>query len=141
MSLDYVKTVLNAASHACNNSGVRASLIGQKTSEINAAIARLKTELEEARQHLIRAINELSDQRALVISATAGHGRPAPSVGLGQLDQANRRLEEQRSKISQGIQALEAAWSLINPVANELDAANVFARGAAKTFDQYRTSF
>lgn len=141
MSLDYVKQVLAAAAEACNQSALQAGQVGEQVAEINATITGLKDRLDEARQNLIRASQRLSDHRATVISATQGHGKPAPAVALNQLDQANRKLEEQRVKIAQGLQALEAAWSLNNLTLNELDASAVLARNAGKTFTDYRTSF
>lgn len=141
MSLDYVKSVLGAAADACRHVGLQAANVGQQTADVTVRIAGLAADLEAASMHLIQAHRTLSDHRAAVIAATAGHGKPAPAVALGQLDQASKRLEEQRGKIAQTLQALETAQSLLRPAANELDAALTFSVGAAKTFDQYRTSF
>lgn len=139
--LSHVKHVLASGAAQCRSVGIEVARTNNELAQVTAQARNIHDELGTMIGRVLAAINDITEQRQLIISATAGHGVTAPAEALGLIDQGLNRLQELLSKI-------RIAHSQVEEVVGELTQTDSIAAEfttllgqAASTLDRYRVSF
>lgn len=140
--LTYVKMILSQAASALG--GFRGSALRISQEVIDTRVAHLKAAADNLNSlaGIVSAmINDIDEQKQLVIGVTSGHQVSAPSDALGRIDQAREKLVEMRTQLNRSVAQIDETMLTTRSIDSLSSDFVTLAATAANDLNRYRTSF